>query len=66
MVYNIFFCSESPDILDKAGRKTRRGRTRRTQAIPKRYLFHAIAINLAITLSVIQFTVANFLAFDFK
>ena len=41
MVYEILFCSEFPDIPDKAGRKiTRR---RRTQAVAKRYAFHANA-----------------------
>ena len=38
MVCKIVFCSEFPDILDKAGIVTRR---RRTQAIAKRYEFHA-------------------------
>ena len=42
MVCKIICCSEFPDIPDKAGRKTRR----RTQAIAKRYVFHANAINL--------------------
>ena len=42
MVCKIIFCSEFPDILDKAGRKTRR-RRKRTQAIAKRYAFHANA-----------------------
>ena len=36
------FCSEFPDILGKAGRKAR---GRRTQAIAKRYAFHANAKN---------------------
>ena len=40
MVCKIIFCSKFPDIPDKAGRKTRR----RTQAIAKRYAFHANAI----------------------
>ena len=43
MVCKIIFCSEFPDIPDKAGRKTRRRRRRRTQAIAKRYAFHANA-----------------------
>ena len=43
MVCKIIFCSKFPDILNKAGRKKRR---RRTQAIAKRYAFHANAINL--------------------
>ena len=38
VVCKIAFCSEFPDIPDSAGRKTRR---RRTQAIAKRYAFHA-------------------------
>ena len=38
MVCKIIFCSEFPDIPDKAGRKMRR--RRRTQAIAKRYAFH--------------------------
>ena len=41
MVCEILFCSEFPDIPDNAGRKTRR--RRRTQAITKRYAFHANA-----------------------
>ena len=44
MVCKIIFCSEFPDIPDKAGRKTRRRRRRRTQAIVKRYAFYANAI----------------------
>ena len=39
MVCKIVFCFEFPDNLDKAGRKARR--RRRTQAITKRYAFHA-------------------------
>ena len=39
MVCKIIFCSEFADIPDKSGRKTRR----RTQAIAKRYAFHANA-----------------------
>ena len=39
---HIFFSSEFSDILDKAGRKTKR--RRRTQAIAKRYAFRAKAI----------------------
>ena len=42
MVCKITFCSEFPDILNKAGRVTRR----RTQAIEKRFAFHANAINI--------------------
>ena len=42
MVCKISFCSEFPDIPDKAGRKIRR-RRKRTQAIAKRYAFHANA-----------------------
>ena len=42
VVCKIAFCSEFPDIPDSAGRKTRR---RRTQAIAKRYAFHANTIN---------------------
>ena len=47
MVCKIIFCSVFPDILDKAGRKTRRRRRRRTQAIAKRYAFHANAKKLS-------------------
>ena len=44
VVCKIIFCSEFPDIPDKAGRKTRtRRRRRRTQAIAKRDAFHANA-----------------------
>ena len=45
MVCKIVFCSEFPDIPDKAERRTRRRRRRRrrTQAIAKRYAFHANA-----------------------
>ena len=46
MVCKIIFCSEFPDIPDKAGRKTR-GRRRRTQAIAKRYAFYANAVKLS-------------------
>ena len=42
MVCKIIFFSEFPDIPEKAGRKPRR--RRRTQAIAKRYAFHANAI----------------------
>ena len=42
MVCKITFCSEFPDILNKAGRVTRR----RTQTIEKRLVFHANAINI--------------------
>ena len=42
MVCKIIFCSEFPDIPDKAGRKARR--RRRTPAIAKRYAFHANVI----------------------
>ena len=41
MVCEIFFCSEFSNIPDKAGRKTRIRKRRRTQAIAKRYAFHA-------------------------
>ena len=42
MVCKIIICSDFPDIPDKTGRKTRR--RKRTQAIAKRYAFHANAI----------------------
>ena len=46
MVCKIIFCSEFPDIPDKAGRKTRRRRRRRrTEATAKCYAFHANAIS---------------------
>ena len=49
MVCKIVFCSEFPDIPDKAERKTRRRRRRRkTQAIAKRHAFHANAIRLIV------------------
>ena len=38
MVSKLFFCSEFPDIPDKVARKTRK-----TQAIAKRYSFHTNA-----------------------
>ena len=38
MVCKIIFCSKFPDIPDKASRKTRR---KGTQAVAKRYAFHA-------------------------
>ena len=41
MVCKIIFCSVFPNLPDKTGRKTIR---RRTQAIAKRYAFHANAI----------------------
>ena len=37
------FCSEYPDIPDDAGKSTKRWRRRKTQAIAKRYAFHANA-----------------------
>ena len=48
MVCKIIFCSESPDIQDKAGRKT----ARRTQAIAKSYSFQANATRSPGTTSV--------------
>ena len=42
VVFKIVFCSKFPDILDNPGRKTRR--SWRTQAVAKRYAFHANAI----------------------
>ena len=44
MVYKIIFCSEFPDIPDKAGRKMRRRVRRGGQAMAKRYVFHANVI----------------------
>ena len=48
MASKIVFCSEFPDIpdnADKVSRRTRRRRRRRrTQAIAKRYAFHANVI----------------------
>ena len=44
MVCKIAFCSEFPDIPDNAGKVMRR-RRRGTQAIVKRYAFHANVIN---------------------
>ena len=46
VVCKIVFYSEFPDIPDNAGKVTkgRRRRRRRTQAIAKRYVFHANAI----------------------
>ena len=41
MVCKIIFCSEFPNIPDKADRKTTR---RRRQGIAKRYAFHANAV----------------------
>ena len=46
MVCKIMYCSEFPDIPDKAGRKTRR-RLRRTQAIAKHCAFQANAISIS-------------------
>ena len=48
VVCKIVFCSEFPDIPIKAGKVTKRTRRRRrrTQAIAKRYAFHANAIRL--------------------
>ena len=45
MVCKIIFCFEFPNILDKAGRVTRRRTIRRTQVITKRFAFYANAIN---------------------
>ena len=50
-VWKIIFYSEFPDIPDKAGRKTRR--RRRTQAIAKRYAFHANAIKYSFQIIVL-------------
>ena len=50
MVCKIIFCSEFPDIPDKAGRETRR--RRRIQAIAKLYAFHANATRSSGTTSV--------------
>ena len=47
MVCKIIFCSEFPDIPDNAGKVMRSRRTRRTQAIAKRYAFHANATRKA-------------------
>ena len=44
MVCEIIFCSEFPDLPDKAGRKMKR--RRRKQAIAKRYAFHAFLATL--------------------
>ena len=44
MVCKIIFCFEFLNIPDKAGRKTRRRRRRRTQAIAKCYGFVANVI----------------------
>ena len=44
VVCKIVFCSEFPDIPDNAGRKTTT--RRRSQAIAKRYAFHANAMRL--------------------
>ena len=57
MVCKIICCSEFPDIPDKAGRKTTRRKRRTTQAIAKRYAFHASAINMAqLTSKIARFT----------
>ena len=52
MVCKIIICSDFPDIPDKTGRKTRR--RKRTQAIAKRYAFHAnvIIVNYVFTTNI--------------
>ena len=53
MVCKIAFCSEFPDIPDSPGRKgTKRRRKRRTQAIAKRYAFHANTIISFLTVQI--------------
>ena len=47
MVCKIRFCSELPDVTDKAGIKMRR----KTLAIAKRYAFHANAKTYPVSLS---------------
>ena len=45
MVCKIIFRFDFPEIVDKAGRKTRRRRrSRRRKTVAKRYTFHAKAI----------------------
>ena len=45
VVCKIAFCPDVSDILDTTGKKvSRKRRRRRTQAIAKRYAFHANAI----------------------
>ena len=51
VVCKIAFCSEFPNIPDSGGRKTRR-RRRRTQAIAKRYAFHANTIISFLTVQI--------------
>ena len=46
VVCKIVFCSEFPDIPDNIDKVTRKRRRRRTQAIAKRYVFHANAKNI--------------------
>ena len=43
MICKMIFFSEFPDIIDNAGRKTRRKKRRRAQAIAKYYTFQANA-----------------------
>ena len=60
VVCKIVFCSEFPDIPDNAGKVTRgRRRRRRTQAIAKRYAFHANA-------KMWSYNVYEFVVFNFK
>ena len=63
MVCKVIFCSEFPDIPDKAGRKTRlRKRRRRAQAIAKRYAFHVNAVTkfgVISKISIEQFAIVN-------
>ena len=44
-VCKIAFCSEFPDIAESSGRKTKRRRRGKTQAIAACYAFHTNAIN---------------------
>ena len=60
VVCKIVFCSELPDVQDNAGKVTRRTRRRRrTQAIAKRYAFHANA-------KMWSYNVYEFVVFNFK
>ena len=62
MVCKIIFCSEFLDILDKAGRVTRR----RTHTISKRFAFYAYAIIPTLTLLDLNITSENRNQFEYS
>ena len=60
LVCKIRFCSESPNIPDKAGRVTKR---RRTQAIANRFVFYADSIVVVFNVSLLHHFIVIFVCF---